>query len=101
MKDLKDAYIRHIHEMTYYEQALQNKYSRDEESIEMINLLMEGRNFDFSTLFAGQITGMSTLFREVINSKSGDFASKYAGKEKSALAGLEKVLEAYEKNQAN
>lgn len=86
---------------TYYEQALQNKYSRDEESIEMINLLMEGRNFDFSTLFAGQITGMSTLFREVINSKSGDFASKYAGKEKSALAGLEKVLEAYEKNQAN
>ena len=86
---------------TYYEQALQNKYSRDEESIEMINLLMEGRNFDFSTLFAGQITGMSTLFREVINSKSGDFASKYASKEKSALAGLEKVLEAYEKNQAN
>ena len=85
----------------YYEQALQNKYSRDEESIEMINLLMEGRNFDFSTLFAGQITGMSTLFREVINSKSADFASKYAGKEKSALAGLEKVLEAYEKNQAN
>ena len=40
----------------YYEQALQNKYSRDPESIEMINMLMEGRNFDFSTLFAGQIT---------------------------------------------
>lgn len=86
---------------TYYEEALQNKYSRDEESIAMINLLMEGRNFDFSTLFSAQITGMSTLFRGVINSKNADFASRYASVEKSAQEGLEKVLEAYEKNQTN
>ena len=80
----------------YYEQALQNKYSRDPESIEMINMLMEGRNFDFSTLFAGQITGMSTLFRTVINSKNADFASNYAKIAKVAKKGLEKVLKAYE-----
>lgn len=86
---------------TYYEQALQNKYSRDEESIAMINLLMEGRNFDFSTLFSAQITGMSTLFRSVINGKNADFASRYASVEKSAQDGLTKVLEAYEKNQSN
>ncbi len=86
---------------TYYEQALQNKYSRDEESIAMINLLMEGRNFDFSTLFSAQITGMSTLFRAVINGKNADFASRYASVEKSAQDGLVKVLEAYEKNQSN
>lgn len=85
----------------YYEQALQQKYARDTESIEMIDLLMEGRNFDFSTLFSGQISGMSTLFREVINSKNGDFASKYASVEKPAMAGLKKVLEAYEKNEGN
>jgi hypothetical protein len=85
----------------YYEQALQNKYSRDPESIGMINLLMEGRNFDFSTLFSGQISGISTLFRDVINTKTGDFASKYAKTEKAANKGLEKVLAAYEKNQGN
>ena len=62
----------------------------------MINLLMEGRNFDFSTLFAGQITGISTLFRTVINSKNADFASSYAKIAKVAQKGLEKVLKAYE-----
>jgi len=86
---------------TYYEQALQNKYSRDEESIEMINLLMEGRNFDFSTLFSTETNYVYTLFREVVSSKSTDFASRYAGKEKQALNGLAKILEAYEKNAAN
>ena len=85
----------------YYEQALQNKYSRDPESIGMINLLMEGRNFDFSTLFSQQITGISTLFRDVINSRSADFASKYKSLEKASNKGLEKVLDAYEKNQGN
>ena len=82
----------------YYEQALQNKYSRDPESIEMLNMLMEGRNFDFSTLFAGQITGISTLFRTVINSKNADFASFYAKTAKIAEKGLEKVLTAYEEH---
>lgn len=86
---------------TYYEQALQNKYSRDEESIEMINLLMEGRNFDFSTLFSTETNYVYTLFREVVSSKSTDFASRYAGKEKQSLSGLAKILEAYEKNAAN
>lgn len=80
----------------YYEQALQNKYSRDPESIEMINMLMEGRNFDFSTLFAMQITGISTLFRTVINSKNADFASNYAKIAKPSQKGLDKVLKAYE-----
>lgn len=82
----------------YYEQALQNKYARDTESIEMIDLLMAGRNFDFCTLFSSNITGMPWLFRGLVASKSTDFASQYAKNEKGALAGLEKVLAAYEVN---
>ncbi len=86
---------------TYYEQALQNKYARDAESIEMIDMLMQGRNFDFSTLFTSNMNYMSTLFRDVINTKSLDFASKYTEREKKALKGLEDVLAAYEKNASN
>ena len=85
----------------YYEQALQNRYSRDPESIGMINLLTERRYFDFSTLFSLQITGISTLFRDVINSGLADFASKYKSLEKASNKGPEKVLDAYEKNQGN
>ncbi len=83
---------------TYYEQALQNKYARDVESIEMIDILMQGRNFDLVTLFASDITSMSTLFRSVVSTKSNVFASKYASAEKGALRGLDKVLKAYEEN---
>jgi hypothetical protein len=82
----------------YYEQALQNKFARDTESIEMIDLLMSGRNFDFCTLFSANITGMPWLFRGLVASKRTDFASQYAQSEKGALAGLEKVLAAYEAN---
>ncbi len=86
---------------TYYEQALQNKYARDAESIQMIDMLMQGRNFDFSTLFTSNMNYISTLFRDVVNSKALNFASQYTKIEKEALKGLEDVLKAYEKNANN
>lgn len=81
---------------TYYEQALQNKFARDVESIEMVDILMKGRNFDFVTLFSSNISGMPWLFRGLVAAKSTSFASDYAKNEKAAQKGLEKVIEAYE-----
>ena len=83
---------------TYYEAALQDKYARDAESIEMIDILMQGRNFDFCTLFASTIPGMPWLFRELVASKSTSFASKYSSNEKGALKAIEKIVKAYEEN---
>ncbi|MBQ8578941.1 MAG: hypothetical protein IJ449_13405 [Clostridia bacterium] len=86
---------------TYYEQALQDKYARDDESIEMIDILMAGRNFDFCTLFSSTIPTMPWLFRQLVAGKSTDFASKYSGGEKAALKALDDILTAYEKNADN
>ena len=83
---------------TYYEQALQSKYARDAESIEMIDILMAGRNFDFCTLFSSTIIGIPFMVRELVAGKSTAFASKYKSLEKGAQKGLEKVLKAYEEN---
>lgn len=83
----------------YYTQALQNKFARDIESIEMIDMLMAGRNFDFCTLFSSNIPGMPWLFRSLVASKSTDFASQYAKSEKSAISGLNTIIEAYEANE--
>lgn len=83
---------------TYYEQALQNKFSRDTESIEMVDILMKGRNFDFVTLFSSNISGMPWLFRSLVASKSNSFASSYASAEKAATIGLDKVVDAYLNN---
>lgn len=82
----------------YYEQALQTKYSRDIESIEMIDILMAGRNFDMVTLFSNEISGMAWIFRTLVAGKNIDFVSNYAAKETAALTGLSKVIEAYEEN---
>lgn len=82
----------------YFEQALQTKYARDEGTIEMLEILMEGRNFDMVTLFSSQISGMPWLIRELVAKKSTDFASSYAKNETAAQNGLDKVIEAYLEN---
>ncbi len=84
----------------YYEQALQNKFARDTESIEMVDIIMKGRNFDFVTLFSANISGMPWLFRGLVAGKSNNFASKYDSSIKSAQSGLDQVIKAYEKNAA-
>lgn len=86
---------------TYYKQALQDKFSRDEESIEMIDLLISGRNFDFCTLFSSNIPGMPWMFRTLVAANSNDFASAYAASEAAAQIELDRILEAYEKNADN
>ncbi len=83
---------------TYYKQALQDKYARDTESIEMIDILMQGRNFDFCTLFSSTIPGMPILFRDLVANKSSSFASRYKANEKGAQKAIEKIIKAYEDN---
>ena len=82
----------------YYEDALQNKYARDAGTIEMLDIVMQGRKFDMATLFSSQI-GLYTFFRSLVAAKKTDFASAYAKKEKSANKGLEKVIAAYQENE--
>ena len=82
----------------YFEQALQTKYACDEDTIEMLAILMEGRNFDMVAIFSNQVSGLPWVFRELVAKKSTDFASSYAKKEKSAQKGLDKVIEAYLEN---
>ncbi len=81
----------------YYEGALQNKYARDAGTIEMIDLVMQGRSFDMVTLFAGQL-GLSTFFRELVAKKSNNFESAYTKREKGALKALDKIIAAYQEN---
>ena len=82
----------------YYEEALRNKYTSLEQPVELIDILIQGRTFDFITPFSWNITGMAWLFRDTIAAKSIDFVSGYQAWEGQALQGLSDILEAYEKN---
>jgi hypothetical protein len=82
----------------YYEQALQYKLARDPRSIEMLDLLMNGRNVDFFSLLDLQIQSIALCFRNVINGKDGNFAHYYATIERWARTDLDLILDDFEEN---
>ncbi len=76
----------------YYDVALKGKFIRDEESADMLDIILAQRAYDLGMIFNwgnmfSTITGMST-------SKNPDFASSYAKVEKSTLKAIEKFVDA-------
>jgi hypothetical protein len=80
---------------TYYEEALQHKLARDPLSITMLNLIMDGRTFDFVTLFHKQMPTIAMLFRYTVNSKSDTFSSQFASVERGTRSYLSLIAEDY------
>ena len=79
----------------YYDVALKTKFARDEESAEMIDLVLAGRTFDFGYMYDGWI-GMSYYLGTMMVNRNTDFASFYATNEKKVLAYYDKVIKAYD-----
>lgn len=76
---------------TYYDIALDAKSTRDEESVEMLDIVLENRVIDFAYLYDGWNGWVFTL-PELVSSKKG-FASLYASKEPAKLKYYQKVLD--------
>lgn len=77
----------------FYNVALSTKYSRDAESIEMLNLVKAGRVYDLG-YYNGNLN-LNSIGQTLYSSGKRDFASYYAKNEKSALRQLEKDIKAY------
>ena len=80
----------------YYDVALTAKYARDEQSVAMLDIIMNGRQYDFSILHANMMASLPYLFRNFIASQDTNVASKYASIKSSIDEGLKQVAEAYE-----
>lgn len=76
----------------YYEVALKVKYSRDEESVGVLDMLLDGRTFDFGYIYDGW-KGYAFLLQDLLSTKSTNFASKAKSKKKSAEKRYEKVVD--------
>lgn len=79
---------------TYYETALKVKYARDNESVQIMDMILDGRAFDFG-YFYDNWTGFAFMLQDLMQKKSKDFASYYASRESQAIAQFESVMEAY------
>lgn len=79
----------------YYETALQSKYVHDAPSVEMLDILLAGRNYSFAILHSSNLSRLPYLVRQLMEERSTDFASLYAKKEEEIEKGLRSVIDAY------
>ena len=75
----------------YYEQTLQNKVSRDEESARMLDLIFATRTYDFGWYF--EIGGYNEGIMNLLRAYSTDVASMVKRNEKMAAKVLNKYNE--------
>ena len=81
----------------YYESSLKIKYTRDNTSAQMIDIIHDHFGNGFALAFSNGLNGtLLATFSDVISVNSTDFVSKHKSKEKVADKLLEKMIEKFE-----
>ncbi len=82
----------------YFESALKVKGTRNEESIEILDLLVKSRYFDFGFIYDGW-AGCSFLMEQLVSKNNSNFESMWKSKEKGIMAHYQKILDFYAENE--
>lgn len=80
---------------TFYDGRISQKMLRNDESIQMLNMIRSTRHYDLGTVF-GVYNDLSNIIMDVINKKSTDFASGIASIKPSIEAKLETFMNSME-----
>ena len=82
----------------FYEKALYGKYTRDEESREMLDIILKNASYDFAYIYSKHFGSTSTyeIYRSCIYNKDDSFASKLASVKTQYLALLDTLLESFQ-----
>lgn len=78
----------------YYEVALKVKYSRDDVTSQMLDLINASAFTNFGYVYASLMDSLP-YFRQFVSGGADDFASWYAGKEAAALTALQNLIDLY------
>lgn len=78
---------------TFYEVYLSEKLLRDEQSRQMMDLVLSSKFYDMDYCFGG-ITGVSSAMEDMARSKKNNLSSRIASLEKSAQKKIDKFLDA-------
>lgn len=80
----------------YCESALKSKYARDEDTAEMIELVMESSYYDIGFIYGSLINYIADEFgNNIVLNKNENFASAIASKMSGFETKLDELLEAY------
>jgi hypothetical protein len=78
-----------------YDIVLTEKFSRDEMSVKMLDLILDGRTQNFGYVYEGS-TGMQWALTNLMKSNSTDFTSYYSKREKQAVKYYNQIVEAHQ-----
>jgi len=79
----------------WYETALKIKYTRDNISAQVIDIIHDASFSDFMHAYNAKLGGIGTSMRDLVNKKSTNYASTVASREKGAVKALNKLVEAF------
>jgi len=80
----------------FYDVALKTKYSRDDESAEMIDIIRNGLVFDFGMIYSTEVGGACVVLRNLMSDKKSNFASTFEKNERVYDRALEKLLATFD-----
>jgi len=80
----------------YYEIALKKKYSRDDETSQMLDIIRSGITFNFGILNSINIDNIQGIFRDLMTEKKTDFTSRYEKSAQMWQKSLDKLIEKYQ-----
>lgn len=78
----------------YFEVAMKTKYSRDEVSSQMLDLVRDGAMFNFGFVNSSSCNNMMHILRVVTTGNQG-YATVFAANQKTYQTALDKLVEAY------
>ncbi|MBR5219844.1 MAG: hypothetical protein IKV66_02550 [Clostridia bacterium] len=77
----------------YYDITLNDRYIRDEDSGEMLDIIFSTRVYDFGFIF--DVGGLGTLIETLYNTRRNNFASLYEKRESKAKAALSDLMDSF------
>ena len=80
----------------FYETALKGKYARDEESLEMINLIRSSLTFDFGWVASMATDVSGAQYQNMVEAKDKNFSSWYAAHEATIQEKTDRFLASFE-----
>lgn len=92
-------YAQEIMTPVYYEESLCKKFANDgEETVRMLDYLMNGRRCDLAVLVQRDVAFLPFTFRKVVANKTNNFREYYDGISETVDAQLKAVVDTYNKS---
>ncbi|MCL1859120.1 MAG: extracellular solute-binding protein [Oscillospiraceae bacterium] len=83
----------------YFDVAMKIKYARDETSAKMLDIIREGAYLNFASIYNESIGNPWFVMRELMSSKSKNFASWYEKNEPKITKAIDKLIDKMEKTE--